>query len=128
MTAHRHDFPGIGAWHYLDTGATAQKPQVVIDAVSRAMGVDYATVHRGVYQRSADMTLAFEAARARVARFIGAASPDEIVFTKGATEAINLVAHSWGAGLKAGGPDFAFHAGASLEYRAVAVAAGSRGD
>ena len=102
MNAYRHDFPGVGAWHYLDTGATAQKPQAVIDAVARAMGADYATVHRGVYKRSADMTLAFEAARARVARFIGAASPNEIVFTKGATEAINLVAHSWGAGLKAG--------------------------
>jgi len=97
------DFPGLANnWHYLDTGATAQKPQAVIDAVARAMGADYATVHRGVYKRSADMTLAFEAARARVARFIGAASADEIVFTKGATEAINLVAHSWGVGLKAG--------------------------
>lgn len=95
---HRSDFPGLANnWHYLDTGATAQKPQVVIDAVSRAMGADYATVHRGVYARSADMTLAFERARERVARFIGAGSPSEIVFTKGATEAINLVAHSWGA-------------------------------
>jgi cysteine desulfurase/selenocysteine lyase len=102
MNAHRHDFPGIGAWHYLDTGATAQKPQAVIDAVSRAMGADYATVHRGVYKRSADMTLAFERARERVAGFIGATSPNEIVFTKGATEAINLVAASWGQSLKAG--------------------------
>ncbi len=102
MTAHQHDFPGIGAWHYLDTGATAQKPQVVIDAVSRAMGVDYATVHRGVYKRSADMTLAFERARDRVAGFIGAAAANEIVFTKGATEAINLVAASWAQSLKAG--------------------------
>jgi cysteine desulfurase/selenocysteine lyase len=99
----RSDFPGLANnWHYLDTGATAQKPLVVIDAVARAMGADYATVHRGVYKRSADMTLAFEAARARVAKFIGAASADEIVFTKGATEAINLVAHSWGQSLKAG--------------------------
>jgi len=102
MNVHRHDFPGVGAWHYLDTGATAQKPQVVIDAVARAMGADYATVHRGVYQRSADMTLAFERARERVAGFIGAASANEIVFTKGATEAINLVAASWGQSLKAG--------------------------
>ncbi|MDQ3139404.1 MAG: cysteine desulfurase, partial [Pseudomonadota bacterium] len=63
----------------------------------------YATVHRGVYQRSADMTLAYEAARRRVARFIGAATPDEIVFVRGATEGINLVAQSWGgANLKAG--------------------------
>ncbi|MBX9796941.1 SufS family cysteine desulfurase [Sphingomonas sp.] len=95
---HRADFPGLPeGWHYLDSAATAQKPQAVIDAIARAYGPDYATVHRGVYQRSADMTLAFEAARARVARFIGAASADEIVFVRGATEGINLVAYSWAA-------------------------------
>lgn len=98
----RGDFPGMraadgGDWHYLDTAATAQKPQAVIDAIARAYGPDYATVHRGVYQRSADMTLAYEAARARVARFINAATPDEVVFVRGATEGINLVAHSWAA-------------------------------
>ena len=97
------DFPGLANnWHYLDTGATAQKPQVVIDAMTRAMGADYATVHRGVYARSANMTLAFEAARRKVAKFIGATDEREIVFTRGATEAINLVAHSWGNQLKAG--------------------------
>lgn len=104
MFAHlRSDFPGLANnWHYLDTAATAQKPQAVIDAASRAMGADYATVHRGVYARSANMTLAFEAARRKVARFIGATDEREIVFTRGATEAINLVAHSWGNQLKAG--------------------------
>ncbi|MCA0903404.1 aminotransferase class V-fold PLP-dependent enzyme [Qipengyuania aquimaris] len=95
------DFPGLvtpeGApWHYLDTAATAQKPQAVIDAMSRAMGRDYATVHRGVYSRSAMMTQGYEAARRRVAEFIGAQSENEIVFVRGATEAINLVAASWG--------------------------------
>jgi cysteine desulfurase / selenocysteine lyase len=90
----RDQFPGVGNWHYLDTGATAQKPQVVLDAMMRAGGADYATVHRGVYARSANMTLAFEAARRRVASFIGG-QEDEIVFTKGATEAINLVAQCW---------------------------------
>ncbi|MFM5907265.1 MAG: cysteine desulfurase [Novosphingobium sp.] len=96
-------FPGLaGGWHYLDTAATAQKPQAVIDATVNAMGRDYATVHRGVYARSADMTLAFEAARRKVAAFIGAAE-NEVVFTRGATEAINLVAQTWGAmNLKAG--------------------------
>jgi len=96
----RADFPGMvtadGApWHYLDTGATSQKPQAVIDAVSRALGQDYATVHRGVYARSANMTLAYESARRRVASFIQARE-EEIVFARGATEAINLVANSWG--------------------------------
>ena len=92
------DFPAIPAgWAYLDTAATAQKPQVVVDAIARAYGETYATVHRGVYQRSADMTLAYEAARARVARFIGAGSPDECVFVRGATEGINLVAQCWAA-------------------------------
>jgi cysteine desulfurase / selenocysteine lyase len=99
----RQDFPGVRDWHYLDTAATAQKPQVVLDAMMRAGGEDYATVHRGVYARSANMTVAFEAARERVARFIGAASPNEIVFVRGATEGINLVAQSWGpANVKVG--------------------------
>ena len=96
----RPDFPGLvtgtgEAWHYLDTAATAQKPRPVIDAVARTLGPDYATVHRGVYARSADMTLAYEAARRRVAEFIGGREA-EVVFTRGATEAINLVAASWG--------------------------------
>jgi cysteine desulfurase / selenocysteine lyase len=100
----RDQFPGLANnWHYLDTGATAQKPEVVLDAMMRAGGVDYATVHRGVYARSANMTVAFEAARERVARFIGAASANEIVFVRGATEGINLVAQSWGpSNVKAG--------------------------
>jgi cysteine desulfurase/selenocysteine lyase len=103
----RADFPGLVTrdgqpWHYLDTAATAQKPQAVIDATVRAMGAEYATVHRGVYARSAEMTLAFEAARRKVAAFLGG-QENEIVFTRGATEAINLVAQSWGnAHLKAG--------------------------
>ena len=97
---HRADFPGLcdkngGNWHYLDTAATAQKPQAVIDAIARAYGPDYATVHRGVYARSADMTLAYEAARRRVAKFIGARSENEIVFVRGATEGINLVAQCY---------------------------------
>lgn len=98
------DFPAIPeGWAYLDTAATAQKPQVVVDAITRAYGETYATVHRGVYQRSADMTVAYEAARKAVARFIGAGSPDEVVFVRGATEAINLVAQCWaGTQLKAG--------------------------
>jgi len=88
----RGEFPAIAGWHYLDSAATAQKPQAVIDAITRAYDTDYATVHRGVYERSAVMTQSYESARAAVAGFIGAASPNEIVFTRNATEAINLVA------------------------------------
>ncbi|RYE03556.1 MAG: cysteine desulfurase [Sphingomonadales bacterium] len=97
------DFPAIPAgWAYLDTAATSQKPKPVLDAINRAYGETYATVHRGVYQRSADMTLAYEAARRRVAKFIGARE-EEIVFVRGATEAINLVATCWaGEQLKPG--------------------------
>ncbi|MFD1949224.1 cysteine desulfurase [Sphingomonas arantia] len=97
------DFPAIPTgWAYLDTAATAQKPQIVIDAITRGYAETYATVHRGVYQRSADMTVAYEAARARIATFLNAKSQDEIVYVRGATEAINLVAQSWGQSLKAG--------------------------
>lgn len=90
----RDQFPAIAGWHYLDSAATAQKPQAVIDAISLAYGRDYATVHRGVYQRSSDMTLAYEEARSAAARFIGG-DAREIVFTRGATEAINLVARQF---------------------------------
>ncbi len=100
--SHRADFPGLAdGWAYLDSAATAQKPGVVIDAIARAYGPEYATVHRGVYARSATMTTRYEAARRTVAAFLGG-QPDEIVFTRGATDAINLVAATWGASLVAG--------------------------
>lgn len=90
----RGEFPAIAGWHYLDSAATAQKPQAVIDAITHGYDRDYATVHRGVYERSAVMTQAYEDARAAVAAFIGATDAGEIVFTRNATEAINLVAQS----------------------------------
>ena len=89
----RDQFPAIADWHYLDSAATAQKPQAVIDAITQAYAQDYATVHRGVYQRSSEMTGRYEAARAAAATLIGGA-PDELIFTRGATEAINLVARA----------------------------------
>ncbi len=89
----RDQFPGVGDWHYLDSAATAQKPQAVIDAIAQAYGPDYATVHRGVYRRSSDMTQRYEAARGASAKLIGGEAR-EVVFTRGATEAINLVARS----------------------------------
>ncbi len=88
----RDQFPAISNWHYLDSAATAQKPQVVIDAVRDAYARDYATVHRGVYERSATMTESYEAARAASSKLIGGQA-DELIFTRGATEAINIVAH-----------------------------------
>lgn len=89
----RTQFPGVGNWHYLDSAATAQKPQAVIDAITHAYACDYATVHRGVYQRSSDMTAAYEEARAASSALIGG-RPKELIFTRGATEAINLVART----------------------------------
>jgi len=87
----RGQFPAIKGWHYLDSAATAQKPQAVIDAITQAYSRDYATVHRGVYERSATMTESYEAARGAASNLIGG-QPNELAFTRGATEAINLVA------------------------------------
>ena len=88
---------------YMDSAASSQKPQAVIDAVSRYYERDNANVHRGLHELSSRATDAYEAARVKLARYLGAASPDEIIFTRGTTEAINLVANSWGPqNLKAG--------------------------
>ncbi|AMW35059.1 cysteine desulfurase [Haematospirillum jordaniae] len=81
---------------YLDTGASAQKPAVVLDVMRRAYEEEYANVHRGAYWLSERSTLAYEAARRKVQEFLNAASEREIILTRGATEAINLVANSYG--------------------------------
>jgi len=81
---------------YLDSGATAQKPQCVIDAVDRLHSTLNASVHRGVHYLSEQMTDLYEQARARIAAFVGAESKDEIVFTSGATASLNTVAYAWG--------------------------------
>src|SRR4051794_11302261 len=93
MLSVRDQFPAIVNWHYLDSAATAQKPQAVIDAITTAYSRDYATVHRGVYERSAEMTQSYENARAAASQLIGGQT-NELVFTRGATEAINLVART----------------------------------
>ena len=80
---------------YLDNGASAQKPQVVIDAMSTAYSHEYANVHRGLHYLSNLATDNYERVRGIVARFLGAASEDEIVFNSGATEGINMVAYGW---------------------------------
>jgi cysteine desulfurase/selenocysteine lyase len=98
----RAEFPALrGTVHgkplvYLDTAASALKPRAVLDAERRFLETDYANVHRGVHTLSQRATDAFEAARETVRRHIGAARSDEIVFTSGATDGINLVAYAWG--------------------------------
>jgi cysteine desulfurase/selenocysteine lyase len=88
---------------YLDNAATTQKPVAVLDALKRYYQADNANVHRGIHELSNRATAAFEAGRERVARFINAHDASEVVFTRGTTESINLVAHAWGtAGLKSG--------------------------
>jgi cysteine desulfurase / selenocysteine lyase len=81
---------------YFDNAATTQKPRAVLEALRRYYEHDNANVHRGLHELSSRATEAYEAARARVAQYLGAASPDEIVFTRGTTEGINLVAQAWG--------------------------------
>lgn len=102
LTAIRSDFPILGRevygkpLIYLDSGASAQKPHAVVEAMARFMESDYANVHRGLHYLSGAATDAFEAARETVRAHINARSAKEIVFTKSATEAINLVAASYG--------------------------------
>jgi cysteine desulfurase/selenocysteine lyase len=97
----REDFPflngsaGDGATIYLDTAASAQKPRVVIEAVSGFYEAGYANIHRGIHRLSQQATLRYESVRRRIAAWINAESPDEIVFVRSTTEAINLVAQSF---------------------------------
>ncbi|WP_157014857.1 cysteine desulfurase [Mesorhizobium xinjiangense] len=102
VEAIRRDFPILSRevygkpLVYLDNGASAQKPQVVLDAIQKAYSSEYANVHRGLHFLSNAATDAYEKARETVRRFLNAESTDEIVFTKNATEAINTVAYGWG--------------------------------
>src|SRR5918994_2420700 len=106
----RADFPVFDRPHrsgrplaFLDSAASAPKPRAVIDALTDTYGHHYANVHRGIYELSEDATQRFEGARRALARFIGAPSEREIIFVRNATEAINLVAFSWGrANVRAG--------------------------
>ncbi|GGE80885.1 cysteine desulfurase [Stappia taiwanensis] len=103
VMAVRRDFPILSRevygkpLVYLDNGASAQKPQAVIDAVSNAYSNEYSNVHRGLHYLSNLATEKFEAARETVRRFLNAPSIDEVIFTRSTTEAINLVADSFGA-------------------------------
>ena len=103
VAAVRRDFPILSRevygkpLVYLDNGASAQKPQAVIDAVTKAYSHEYANVHRGLHYLSNTATENFEAARETVRRFLNAPSQDEVIFTRSTTEAINLVAQTFGA-------------------------------
>ncbi len=102
LTSARGDFPALAQQvHgrplvYLDNGATTQKPRVVIDTLARYYERDNANVHRGVHALSERATIAYDSARETVRRLLNARSASEIVFTRNATEAINLVARAWG--------------------------------
>jgi cysteine desulfurase / selenocysteine lyase len=103
VTAIRADFPILSRQVndkpliYLDNGASAQKPRVVIDAMTQAYAMEYANVHRGLHYLSNLATDNYEAVRGKIARFLNAPSEDHIVFTTGATEAINLISYAWAA-------------------------------
>ena len=105
----RPDFPALAQevggrpLLYLDSGATSQKPVSVLRAMDAYYERDNANVHRGVHALAARATASYESARARVAAFIGASSDRDLVFTRNATEGMNIVAHAWGlANLKPG--------------------------
>lgn len=94
----RSDFPILASNNmaFLDSAASSQKPEAVIAAMDSMLRSGYANVHRGAYRLSAEATDAYEAARAKVATFIGASSPREVIFTRGTTTAMNMLAAKWG--------------------------------
>ena len=105
----REDFPALALkiygkpLVYLDNAASAQKPNAVLERMTEAYKSEYANVHRGLHYLANAATEAYEGGRAKVAKFLNASRPEEIVFTRNATEAINLVAYSWGeVNIKAG--------------------------
>ncbi len=103
---------------YLDNAATSQKPTAVIDALVHYYSHYNANIHRGLHTLADEATAAYEASRAAVMNFIGASSPDEIIFTKGTTESINLVAHAWGKSFLQEGDEIII---SSLEHHANIV-------
>ena len=92
LTQRVHDKPLV----YLDNAATTQKPQSVIDAMNRFYELDNSNIHRGVHELSERSTKGYEDAREKIRRFLNAAETREVIFVRGATEAINLVSHAYG--------------------------------
>ena len=129
----RLDFPLLAAnpgLHYLDSAATSQKPAVVLDAMRRYYETANANPHRGAYDLSVRATEAYHAARARIARFLGVADSDCLIFTRGTTEAINLVATAWGRATVGPGDDVIVtameHHANFVPWQQLALAAGAR--
>ena len=130
----REDFPALSLkvygkpLVYLDNAASAQKPNAVLDRMTEAYKSEYANVHRGLHYLANAATEAYEGGRAKVAQFLNAERPEEIVFTRNATEAINLVASSWGAAeYRRGRRDRPLDHGAPFQHRALAFHQGTSG-
>ena len=136
VAAVRADFPmfagtmGARTPVYLDSAATSQKPRAVIERIARFYSAENANIHRGVYRLSADATAAYDGARRRIARFLGAGSADEVVFTRGTTEGINIVAQSWARPLLRPGDEIVLtaleHHSNIVPWQLVAAQTGAR--
>jgi cysteine desulfurase/selenocysteine lyase len=129
----RSDFPLLAAnpgLHYLDSAATSQKPRVVLDAMRDYYERDNANPHRGAYDLSARATERYHAARARIARFVGVGDPDCLIFTRGTTEALNLVATAWGPANVGAGDEIVVtgleHHANFVPWQQLALARGAR--
>ena len=130
----RRDFPILGVrvydkpLVYLDSGATAQKPECVIETVDRLHRESNANIHRGVHFLSEEATEMYEAARARIAEYIGAEAREEVVFTAGATASLNTVAYAWCERfLRAGDNIVGQRDGAPFQYRSLAACRRAQG-
>ncbi|MCY7379692.1 MAG: SufS family cysteine desulfurase [Gemmatimonadaceae bacterium] len=129
----RADFPLLAAnpgLHYLDSAATSQKPRVVLDAMRDYYETDNANPHRGAYDLSARATERYHGARARIARFLGVADADCLIFTRGTTEALNLVATAWGGANVGAGDEIVVtaleHHANFVPWQQLALARGAR--
>ena len=129
----RADFPLLASHpnlHYLDSAATSQKPSVVLDAMRQYYENDNANPHRGAYDLSARATQRYHDARARIAKFLGVVDVDSLIFTRGTTEAINLVASSWGRGNVGRGDEIAItgmeHHANFVPWQQLALQAGAQ--
>ena len=131
--SYRSDFPLLAAnpdLHYLDSAATSQKPRVVLDAMRNYYERDNANPHRGAYDLSARATERYHAARERIARFLGASDTDCLIFTRGTTESLNLVATAWGPANVSAGDEIIVtgldHHANFVPWQQLALARGAR--